>query len=87
MFIKTLASILIGLFLFQNAMAYAKETADQKFEVLANNYITELLKMNPEWATNLGEHKGKIDLKKMHDEMLSFGSPPAKYVKEMMELN
>ncbi len=56
MFIKTLASILIGLFLFQNAMAYAKETADQKFEVLANNYITELLKMNPEWATNLGEH-------------------------------
>ncbi|CAN5520835.1 DUF885 domain-containing protein [soil metagenome] len=56
MFIKTLASILIGLFLFQNAMAYAKETADQKFEVLANKYITELLKMNPEWATNLGEH-------------------------------
>nr|MBA2494731.1 DUF885 domain-containing protein [Acidobacteriota bacterium] len=33
------------------------------------------------------KHKGKIDLKKMHDEMLSFGSPPAKYVKEMMELN
>ncbi|MDQ2746876.1 MAG: DUF885 domain-containing protein, partial [Acidobacteriota bacterium] len=29
---------------------------------------------------------GKIDLKKMHDLMLSFGSPPAKYVKEMMNL-
>ncbi|MEO8074216.1 MAG: DUF885 domain-containing protein, partial [Acidobacteriota bacterium] len=32
------------------------------------------------------KHKSKVDLKKMHDEMLSFGSPPAKYVKEMMNL-
>ncbi|HLM60542.1 MAG TPA: DUF885 domain-containing protein [Pyrinomonadaceae bacterium] len=32
------------------------------------------------------KHKGKVDLKKMHDAMLSFGSPPAKYVKEMLEL-
>ncbi|MBA2621558.1 MAG: DUF885 domain-containing protein, partial [Acidobacteria bacterium] len=32
------------------------------------------------------KHKGAIDLRKMHDEMLSFGSPPAKYVKEMMGL-
>jgi uncharacterized protein (DUF885 family) len=30
------------------------------------------------------KNKGKIDLRKMHDEMLSFGSPAAKYVKEMM---
>ena len=27
-----------------------------------------------------------FDLKKYHDKVLSFGSPPAKYVKEMMEL-
>ena len=33
------------------------------------------------------KNKGKVDLKKMHDEMLSFGSPAAKYVKEMMDLN
>ena len=32
------------------------------------------------------KHKGKVDLMKMHDEMLSFGSPPAKYIKEMMNL-
>ncbi len=32
------------------------------------------------------KNKGKVDLKKMHDKMLSFGSPAAKYVKEMMNL-
>jgi uncharacterized protein (DUF885 family) len=32
------------------------------------------------------KNKGKVDLQKMHDEMLSFGSPAAKYVKEMMNL-
>ena len=32
------------------------------------------------------KNKGKVDLKQMHDAMLSFGSPPAKYVKEMMNL-
>ncbi|HEX8195762.1 MAG TPA: DUF885 domain-containing protein [Pyrinomonadaceae bacterium] len=32
------------------------------------------------------KNKGKVDLKRMHDEMLSFGSPAAKYVKEMMGL-
>ena len=32
------------------------------------------------------KNKGKVDLQKMHDEMLSFGSPAAKYVKEMMGL-
>jgi uncharacterized protein (DUF885 family) len=56
MFIKSLTLMLIGLFFFQTAAAFSKETPDQKFEALANKYITELLKMNPEWATNLGEH-------------------------------
>ncbi len=32
------------------------------------------------------KNKGRIDLKTMHDEMLSYGSPAAKYVKEMMGL-
>ena len=32
------------------------------------------------------KNKGKVDLKQMHDAMLSHGSPPAKYVKEMMNL-
>nr|MBA2494894.1 hypothetical protein [Acidobacteriota bacterium] len=56
MFIKSLTLVLIGLFFFQTAAAFSKETPDQKFEALANKYIAELLKMNPEWATNLGEH-------------------------------
>jgi uncharacterized protein (DUF885 family) len=32
------------------------------------------------------KNKGKVDMQKMHDEMLSFGSPAAKYIKEMMGL-
>jgi uncharacterized protein (DUF885 family) len=32
------------------------------------------------------KHRGAVNLQKMHDEMLSFGSPAAKYVKEMMNL-
>ena len=33
------------------------EETDKEFEALANNFIDELLAMNPEWATRLGEHK------------------------------
>ena len=54
---KTLTLMLIGLFFIQNAIAHVKRTADQKFEALANAYIAELLEMNPETATRLGEHK------------------------------
>ncbi|MCA1624675.1 MAG: DUF885 domain-containing protein [Acidobacteria bacterium] len=43
----------------QNATVFSlnKDTADKQFEALANKYIAELLEMNPEWATNLGEHR------------------------------
>lgn len=36
---------------------------DKQFEVLAKKFIDELLRMNPEWATSLGEHKydGKLN--------------------------
>ncbi len=54
---KFAALTLIGLFLFQNVTAFSSaDTADMQFERLANKYIAELLKMNPEWATGLGEH-------------------------------
>lgn len=33
------------------------QTEDQKFEALANNYIEKLLRMKPEWATSLGDHR------------------------------
>jgi len=32
-------------------------TEDQKFESLAGNYIEALLRLNPEWATTLGDHR------------------------------
>lgn len=31
--------------------------ADKQFEALANKFIDDLMEMNPEWATQLGEHK------------------------------
>jgi uncharacterized protein (DUF885 family) len=34
-----------------------KETADQKFETLARSYIEKLLEMEPERATQLGDHR------------------------------
>lgn len=33
-----------------------RESEDQRFESLANNYIDKLLQLNPEWATSLGNH-------------------------------
>jgi uncharacterized protein (DUF885 family) len=30
---------------------------DQRFEALAKNYIEQLLRMKPEWATSLGDHR------------------------------
>lgn len=38
-------------------MAHNQQTADAEFETLAKKYIAQLLEMNPEWATGLGEHK------------------------------
>jgi uncharacterized protein (DUF885 family) len=58
MFNKTLTLAAIGLLLFQNVMAFTiKDAADVQFERLANKYIAELRERNPEWATQLGEHK------------------------------
>ncbi len=55
---KTLALVTVGLLLFQNVVAFSnKDTADGQFEKLANQYVVELLAMNPERATGLGEHK------------------------------
>jgi uncharacterized protein (DUF885 family) len=56
---KFSAILLIWFFLFPNAAIFAmkKEMADKKFEALATKFIADLLQRNPEWATNLGEHK------------------------------
>jgi uncharacterized protein (DUF885 family) len=61
MFNKFLIAMFAAFFLFQGVTVFAntiKETAaDKQFEKLANGFIAELLEMNPEWATNLGEHR------------------------------
>ena len=33
------------------------ENADEAFTALAGNYLEAMLPMNPEWATNLGDHR------------------------------
>ncbi len=56
MFSKMLIFVLASLFLAQTLTVHAQKNADRQFETLANKYIAELLEMNPEWATTLGEH-------------------------------
>jgi len=57
---KILCMALILMLNFQGAVissnAFA-ESADKKFEALAKKYIAQLLEMNPETATNLGDHR------------------------------
>ncbi|CAN5872952.1 DUF885 domain-containing protein [soil metagenome] len=57
MLTKIFALFIISTFFIQTTMATAKQTADQKFEKLANGYISGLIKMNPERATSLGDHR------------------------------
>jgi len=57
---KISALFFIGFFLFQNGIVFSnvtKETADKQFEQLAGKYLAELMRMNPERATGLGEHQ------------------------------
>ncbi|HZH35242.1 MAG TPA: DUF885 family protein, partial [Pyrinomonadaceae bacterium] len=55
---KILAFALIFTFSAATILAdMTKETADQQFEKLARAYIEELLVLNPEWATQLGDHR------------------------------
>lgn len=57
MLTKFFAFLVISAFSIQTIMATSIQTADAQFEKLANEYIAEYLKMNPEAATRLGEHK------------------------------
>lgn len=56
---KIFVFVLAAFILMQNStviMAH-QQAADREFEALANKYIAQLLELNPEWATGLGEHK------------------------------
>ncbi len=56
-----LALAMIFTLLSTNMIAFAHlradKNADAKFEALANKYIEQLLEMNPETATSLGDHR------------------------------
>jgi uncharacterized protein (DUF885 family) len=55
---KISALMLLAFFLVQNTMAFSNQNnADRQFEALANKYLEELLQMNPERATGLGDHR------------------------------
>ena len=54
---KIIAFLVVCVFFAQITMAKIDANEDKKFEALANKYIAELMEMNPEWATRLGEHK------------------------------
>lgn len=57
---KILGMALILMLGFQGAAVTSNafvESADKKFEALAKKYIEQLLEMNPETATNLGDHR------------------------------
>jgi uncharacterized protein (DUF885 family) len=57
---KILGVALIVMLNFQGAMILSNasvESGDKKFEALAKKYIEQLLEMNPETATNLGDHR------------------------------
>jgi uncharacterized protein (DUF885 family) len=54
---NTRVAALIIAVAFVLASCSPRPTEDQKLEILAKNYIEKLLEMNPEWATNLGDHR------------------------------
>ncbi len=47
----------LAAFLFAAATVYGLPSEDAKFEAIANQYVEELLKMHPERATELGDHR------------------------------
>lgn len=63
MFVRTIWVLVVLFTVSLNTMAITKQNANSEFEALANKYISELLRLNPEWATRLGKHEndGKLN--------------------------
>ena len=51
-----------------------------------STYYVGSLEVNDIRRAYEAKHGKQMDMKRMHDEMLSFGSPAPKYVKELMKL-
>lgn len=55
-FLAALATLAVT-FVGANVLAQTSGSEDKKFESLGKTFIEELLKENPEWATELGDHR------------------------------
>ena len=44
------------------------KNADEAFTTLAGNYLEGMLPMNPEWATNLGDHRFDGEVSDMSED-------------------
>jgi uncharacterized protein (DUF885 family) len=86
--INKISALLILFVLISQSITATDTIEDSKFETLANKYIAELIEMNPEWATSLGEHKydGRLNdysLKAVKKER----EFTEKYLKELNKIN
>ena len=57
MYFRSCAYLAISAVLAMSWSCSQRESADQQFEQLARQYVEDLLKLNPEFATALGEHR------------------------------
>ncbi|MCK9996950.1 MAG: DUF885 domain-containing protein [Candidatus Krumholzibacteria bacterium] len=55
-FRRSVTVLILGVVLL-GAGCSSGPTADDRFVVLANNYLDRMLELNPEWATSLGDHR------------------------------
>ena len=70
------------------ALPNGKTSADQRFEALANEYIAKMLEMNPESATQLGEHKYDNRLNDYSAKGVTANRDlNAEYLKKLNEIN
>jgi uncharacterized protein (DUF885 family) len=56
-FSRNCACLVVSTVLAVSSSCSQRETADPQFEQLSKQYVEDLLKLNPEFATSLGEHR------------------------------
>jgi uncharacterized protein (DUF885 family) len=61
-YFRNCACLAVSMVLAMSWSCSQRESADQRFEQLARQYVDDLLKLNPEFATSLGEHRYDAEL-------------------------
>jgi uncharacterized protein (DUF885 family) len=67
MLFRRYAALLILCAVLVGAGCSSGPSADERFVALATNYLDRMLALNPEWATNLGDHRFDADLSDMSE--------------------